>query len=41
MRHVASWDLERPPIAARFAGGVSLLLWIAIVAAGRWVGFTT
>jgi hypothetical protein len=40
-RHVANWDQKRPPIAARIAGGVSLLLWTAIVAAGRWVGFTT
>ncbi len=40
-RYVADWDRGRPPFAARFAGGVSLSLWIAIVAAGRWVGFTT
>jgi hypothetical protein len=40
-RRLKSWDLERPPIAARLAGGVSLLLWTTIVAAGRWIGFTT
>jgi hypothetical protein len=40
-RQLESWDLKRPPIAARFAGGASLLLWTTIVAAGRWIGFTT
>ena len=40
-RHLDAWDLGRPPLAAKFAGGASLLLWTAIVAAGRWVGFTT
>ncbi len=37
---VRQWDLARPPLAARLAGGLSLLLWIGIVAAGRWIGFT-
>jgi hypothetical protein len=40
-RHLETWDRMRPPTPARFAGGASLLLWIAIVAAGRWIGFTT
>ena len=40
-RRVAEWDHDRPPIGARIAGGVSLLLWTVIVGAGRWVGFTT
>ena len=40
-RHVATWDRGKPPFAAKFAGGASLSLWIVIVAAGRWVGFTT
>jgi hypothetical protein len=40
-RHLDAWDRERPPWHAKFAGGASLLLWTAIVAAGRWVGFTT
>jgi len=40
-RQVAQWDRGRPPAAARLAGGVSLLLWITIVGAGRWIGFTT
>jgi hypothetical protein len=41
LRHVKSWDRGTPPLAARFAGGASLTLWIGIVAAGRWIGFTT
>ena len=30
----------RPPLAARLAGGLSILLWIGVVACGRWIGFT-
>jgi Family of unknown function (DUF6644) len=40
-RDVATWDRGVPPLRVRIAGGVSLLLWIVIVAAGRWIGFTT
>jgi hypothetical protein len=40
-RHLAVWDRGRPPRAAKLAGGASLLLWTTIVAAGRWIGFTT
>jgi hypothetical protein len=40
-RRLASWDHQRPPWSAKVAGGASLLLWTAIVAAGRWIGFTT
>lgn len=29
------------PLAARTAGGLSLLSWICIVALGRWIGYTT
>ena len=29
-----------PPLRARFAGALSLLCWIGVVAAGRWIGFT-
>jgi hypothetical protein len=35
------WDRQTPPPTARFAGGASLLLWTAVVATGRWIGFTT
>jgi hypothetical protein len=40
-RHVEAWDRGRPPRSAKLAGGASLLLWTTIVAAGRWIGFTT
>lgn len=40
-RGIARWnDWKSPPVAARLSGGVSLGLWIAIVACGRWIGFT-
>jgi hypothetical protein len=35
------WENEaRLPLPARLAGGLSILLWIAVVACGRWIGFT-
>ena len=40
-RRVIQWDLGRPPLAARLAGGLSLLLWIGVVFFGRWTGYTT
>jgi hypothetical protein len=40
-RHLRTWDRKQPPRSAKFTGGVSLLLWTLIVAAGRWIGFTT
>ncbi len=40
-RNISSWDVGRPPAGARVAGGISLALWITIVATGRWIGFTT
>ncbi len=40
-RDIATWDEGTPPLGARVAGGLSLLLWITIVATGRWIGFTT
>jgi hypothetical protein len=39
--HVADWDSGRPPARARVAGGISLCLWVTVVALGRWIGFTT
>jgi hypothetical protein len=40
-RSVADWDeAGRTPFAARFAGGFSITVWLAIVAFGRWIGFT-
>ena len=35
------WENEaRLPLGARLAGGLSILLWISVVACGRWIGFT-
>ena len=28
------------PMSARMAGGISLALWVSVVVAGRWIGFT-
>jgi hypothetical protein len=40
-RGVANWNREgRIPVAAKLAGGLSLVLWIFIVGFGRWIGFT-
>jgi hypothetical protein len=39
-RGVASWDdSEALPAGAKLAGFVSILLWVGIVAAGRFIGF--
>ena len=39
-RNVAAWDnREVTPVPAKIAGLVSILLWIGIVAAGRFIGF--
>jgi hypothetical protein len=39
-RNVASWDdSEGLPIGAKAAGFVSIVLWVGIVAAGRFIGF--
>ena len=39
-RKIKDWDTSEPPVGARVAGGISLVLWVTIVAMGRWVGFT-
>jgi hypothetical protein len=40
-RTVSAWDQDRvSPLAGKIAGALSLTLWIAIVAFGRWIGFT-
>lgn len=38
-RDVTKWDDGKPAPAARAAGIVSSLLWVGIVACGRWIGF--
>jgi hypothetical protein len=40
-RRQSEWDTTATPLAAKLAGGLSLALWVTIVAAGRWIGFTT
>lgn len=40
-RDLPKWERDRsPPLRARLAGLVSILLWIAIVTCGRMIGFT-
>ncbi|QDZ09781.1 DUF6644 family protein [Devosia ginsengisoli] len=41
-RSVTNWDAPdaRVPAAARIAGLLSLGLWLAVIATGRWIGYT-
>jgi hypothetical protein len=41
-RHIGRWGIppHPTPLQAKIAGAVSLLVWIGVVACGRWVGFT-
>jgi len=41
LRQVADWDHDAKalPRSAKAAGAVSLLLWITVLAFGRWIGF--
>lgn len=39
-RRLAAWDDPNTlPVAARLSGALSLLLWTAVVTAGRFIGF--
>lgn len=40
-RSIGSWD-ERvaTPLGAKVAGGLSMLCWLGVIAAGRWIGFS-
>ena len=38
-RRSEAWMSDPPPPWARMAGLVSMLLWMGVVAAGRWIGF--
>ncbi len=41
MKSLQTWDTDpRTPLSARTAGALSLLIWVAVVACGRWIGFT-
>ena len=40
-REIVRWDAAGgTPVAAKTVGGISLLVWIAVVVCGRWIGFT-
>jgi hypothetical protein len=40
-RHLPRWENDAaPPLPARLAGGLSILLWVSVIACGRWIGFT-
>ncbi len=40
-RGVGSWDQNvRPPLAARAAGMMSILIWVTVICLARWIGFT-
>lgn len=40
-RSVNQWD-ERasPPLGAKVAGALSIVCWLGVIAAGRWIGFS-
>jgi hypothetical protein len=39
-RRIDDWDRDAvPPRAARLAGGLSLVLWVVIIAAGRMMAY--
>ena len=41
MRAAAAWDVQRmPPPAARIAAGLSLALWVSVLACGRLLAYT-
>lgn len=40
-RGAASWDVDAmPPLAARLASALSLLLWVSVIACGRLLAYT-
>ena len=39
---IGTWDKSaKPPVRARVAGWISIVLWVTVIFAGRWIGFTT
>jgi hypothetical protein len=39
-KSVDKWDVAlRPPIGARVAGVFSLVLWVGVIFAGRWIAY--
>ena len=40
-KDLPKWEKEpSPPLRAQIAGGLSILIWIAVITCGRWIGFT-
>jgi hypothetical protein len=40
-KDLPQWEKQAlPPLRARLAGLLSILIWITVVACGRWIGFT-
>jgi hypothetical protein len=40
-RDLPRWENDAaPPLPARLAGGLSILLWVSVITCGRWIGFT-
>lgn len=39
-KSMPSWDKGRTPPAARTAAVLSIVLWLAVIVFGRWIGFT-
>jgi hypothetical protein len=35
----SKWDVDRISLVARVAGGLSLLFWLAVIGAARWIAF--
>lgn len=40
-RTIHRWDRDAAPLSGKTAAALSLVLWIAIICCGRWIGFTT
>jgi len=38
-RNVSSWDVSATPGLAKMAACISLLVWIGVIAAGRWIAY--
>lgn len=40
-RSMKNWDRDTaPPLSAKIAGLLSILLWVSVILFGRWIGFT-
>ena len=39
-RDISRWESTSTPWPARLAGVVSLVIWVTVIATGRWIGFT-